>query len=189
MGRMDEAVAAIQKALKLDPLSVGTLTNGAFINYFVRNYDRAIELCQAALELIPDNVTAEYMLAWMFFQKGEYDRYFEQVIIELELDGAESRSMDIVKETYDVYKTSGIKAAMRHFLGQVEFEPDQKDFGAFHFIRAYSILEDKDRLMDVLERCYRERLWPYTLIKELPDLDFLHSDPRYLALLKKMNLD
>jgi len=43
--------------------------------------------------------------------------------------------------------------------------------------------------MDVLERCYRDRIWPYMFIKELPDLDFLHSDPRYVALLKKMNLD
>jgi hypothetical protein len=88
-----------------------------------------------------------------------------------------------------VYKTSGIEAAKRHFLGLVERESDQKDFGAYHFIRAYSILQDKDRLMDVLDRCYQERLWPYTLIKELPDLDFLRSDPRYIALLKKMNLD
>jgi serine/threonine protein kinase/Tfp pilus assembly protein PilF len=189
VGRVDEAVAANQKALKLDPLSVRTLINGAFTHYFARNYDKGINLCHDALELIPDNPTAESMLAWMFFQKGEYDRYFDQVIKEMELDAAEPRSIDIVKKSYEVYKTSGIKAAKRHFLDLVERESDQKDFGAYHFIRAYSILQDKDRLMDVLERCYRERLWPYTLIKELPDLDFLRSDPRYIALLKKMNLD
>lgn len=74
-----------------------------------------------------------------------------------------------MKKSYEVYKTSGIKAAKRHFLDLVERESDQKDFGAYHFIRAYSILQDKDRLMDVLERCYRERLWPYNVnIPSLP---------------------
>jgi len=189
VGRIDEAVAANQKALKLDPLSVRTLMNGGFVNYFARKYDKAIELCQDSLELIPDNPTAENMLAWMFFQKGEYDRYFNQVIKVQELVEADSWSIDIWKKSYEVYKTSGIKAAKTYFLELVEREFDHKDFGAYHFIRAYSILQDKDSLMDVLERCYRERLWPFTLIKELPDLDFLHSDPRYIALLKKMNLD
>ncbi len=189
VGRVDEAIAANQKALKLDPLSVRTLMNGGFVHYFARKYDTAIKLCQDALELVPDNPTVEYMLAWMFFQKGEYDRYFDQVIKVRELEEAEPRSIDIVKKSYEVYKTSGIKAAKRHFLDLVERESAQEDFGPYHFIRAYSILQDKDRLMDVLERCYRERIWPYAFIKELPDLDFLRSDPRYKALLKKMNLD
>jgi serine/threonine protein kinase/tetratricopeptide (TPR) repeat protein len=188
VGRVDEAVAANEKARKLDPLSIRTLMNGGFVHFFARDYDMAIELCQSALELVPGNPTTEYMLAWMYFQKAEYDRYFDQLIKEMELDGAEVRSIDIAKETYEVYKTSGIEAAMRHFLDQVEWETGLKDFGAYHHIRAYSILRDKDRLMDVLEKCYQERIWPYMFIKELPDLDFLHSDPRYIALLKKMNL-
>jgi tetratricopeptide (TPR) repeat protein len=189
VGHVEEAVVAIEKALDLDPLSVRTLMNGGFVYFFARDYDKAIELCQASLELVPGNPTIEYMLAWMYFQKGEYGRYYEQVIKELELLGAEARSIDIVKETYDVYKASGIKAAQKHFLDLVEFGSGKKDFGAYHHIRAYSILRDKDRLMDVLERCHQERIWPYEFIKELPDLDFLHSDPRYVALLKRMNLD
>ena len=189
VGRVDEAVAANQKARKLDPLSIRTLMNGGFVHFFARDYDMAIELCQSALELVPGNPTTEYMLAWIFYQKGEYDRYFDQLIKEMELSGAEARSLDIVKETYEVFKTSGIKAAQRHFLDLVEWGSRQKDFGAYHHIRAYSILRDKDRLMDVLESCYEERIWPYMFIKALPDLDFLHSDPLYIALLKRMNLD
>jgi serine/threonine protein kinase/tetratricopeptide (TPR) repeat protein len=189
VGRVNEAVAANQKARTLDPLSIRTLMNGGFVHFFARDYDMAIELCQSALELVPGNPTTEYMLAWIYYQKGEYDRYFDQLIKEMELFGAEARSIDIVNETYEVYKTSGIKAAQRHFLDLVEWGSRQKDFGAYHHIRAYSILQDKDRLMDVLESCYEERIWPYMFIKELPDLDFLRSDPRYIALLKKMNLD
>jgi tetratricopeptide (TPR) repeat protein len=189
VGRVDEAVAANQKARRLDPLSIRTLMNGGFVNFFAREYDTALELCQSALELVPGNPTTEYILAWIYFQQGEYDLYFEQVIKEMELDGAEASSINNVKESFEVYKTSGIKAAKRHFLDLVEWGSNKKDFGAYHHIRAYSILRDKDRLMDVLEKCYQERIWPYMFIKALPDLDFLHSDPRYIALLKRMNLD
>jgi len=52
-GRLEEAIAASKKALELDPLSVGISRNLAYQYHDARQYDKAIEQVQKALELDP----------------------------------------------------------------------------------------------------------------------------------------
>ena len=49
-------------------------------------------------------------------------------------------------------------------------------------------LGDKDQAIAWLEKGYAEKSNLMVWIKVVPELDSLHSDPRYIALLKKIGL-
>jgi hypothetical protein len=50
-------------------------------------------------------------------------------------------------------------------------------------------LGDRDATLECLERAYRERWSDVVWIKSAPVYDWLRSDPRFQALLRKMNLN
>ena len=72
MGRQDEAVAEIEKAHALDPVS--QLTNGmlGFVYLLARRFDMAIEQSQKTLALYPDSAVDHYNLGICYEDKGMY---------------------------------------------------------------------------------------------------------------------
>ena len=61
-------------------------------------------------------------------------------------------------------------------------------FAAYQIAEAYAWQGDKDKAFEWLERAYRQQDGGLTAIKYDPLLDNLRSDPRYHALLRKINL-
>ncbi|MCM2268800.1 MAG: protein kinase [Thermoanaerobaculia bacterium] len=51
VGRIDEAEAAMARALEIDPLSLIIRTNAGTVAYFARRFELAVERCDRALEL------------------------------------------------------------------------------------------------------------------------------------------
>ena len=56
------------------------------------------------------------------------------------------------------------------------------------FAVAYAALKRKDETLRYLEQAYQEREPWLANIQYLPYLDFLHAEPRYQAIVKKMHL-
>ncbi len=54
MGRLDEAVTAVRRALDSDPLSLVLHHHAAWIYFLARRYDEAIEQCRKALQMEPN---------------------------------------------------------------------------------------------------------------------------------------
>lgn len=59
---------------------------------------------------------------------------------------------------------------------------------AFQIASAYAWRGEKDRAFQWLERAYRQHDGGLSVVKVAPGLRSLRGDPRYTALLKKMNL-
>jgi serine/threonine protein kinase/tetratricopeptide (TPR) repeat protein len=69
MGRSEEAIAEIHKALELDPLSPIIHVAGALVHYHARQYDMAEEMCQNALVLDPNFRAAHVWLSYIYAKK------------------------------------------------------------------------------------------------------------------------
>jgi len=52
----------------------------------------------------------------------------------------------------------------------------------------YARLGEKDRAFEFLEKAYRDRSAELINLKVEPVFDFLHSDPRYADLLRRIGL-
>jgi hypothetical protein len=61
-------------------------------------------------------------------------------------------------------------------------------------VRLYSLAEiyvrlgDKEKAFALLEKSLQEREYPIINLKVSPSLDNLHNEPRYVEILRKMNL-
>jgi tetratricopeptide (TPR) repeat protein len=71
--KLDEAVAAFERVLKLDPADAGSKIQLGQIQLQQRRYDEAIALFQKALEAEPFNVTAAYSVALALTRAGQAD--------------------------------------------------------------------------------------------------------------------
>ena len=80
MGRFDEAVAEIEKARELDPLSLAINTGVGHVLYLSRQYDKAIEEYQRAVELDPSFMATHVWFGRPYLEKG----LFAEAIAELE---------------------------------------------------------------------------------------------------------
>ncbi|MGH9434984.1 MAG: TPR end-of-group domain-containing protein, partial [Terriglobia bacterium] len=66
--------------------------------------------------------------------------------------------------------------------------PQRASISPYIIAEIYSALGDKDRAFTNLEIAYRERQWEMAYLAVDPDLENLHTDPRFADLLRRMNL-
>ena len=58
----------------------------------------------------------------------------------------------------------------------------------FDIARQYAYLGDRANTLKCLEQCYREHYPWLIMLQAEPDFDFVHSEPRYQALIRKLGL-
>jgi hypothetical protein len=103
--------------------------------------------------------------------------------------GADSAQIEMLDKIYEIYNTSGTEDAARFAISLYQKASEFADIPIDSFLLPYSVLKDKEQMMIMLEKCYQERLQPIVVLKVDPRLDFIRSDPRFQALLKKVGLD
>ena len=99
------------------------------------------------------------------------------------------------RSTSDVFKLSG-KASALHDLGRTaeanrtlnELIARYGHSGAFQIAEVYAWCGQPDKAFEWLDRAYVQRDGGLRAVKYSPLLRGLRGDPRYAALLKKMNL-
>jgi serine/threonine-protein kinase len=189
VGRTEEALAQMKKALELEPLSVPYNGNLAMIFYRTRQYDRAIEQYQTTLELDPNDAFAHELLGNSYEQKGMQKESVAEWSRALTLTG-DNESATMLKRTF---AASGFNAAVRFFwekklerfnekTGRGEYIP------AMNYALAYTRLADKEQAFAWLAKAEQERNGLIPSIKLDPIYDSLRDDLRFKDLLKRMNL-
>ena len=125
------------------------------------------------------------MLADAYDRKGLHDQAVEWWLKSLLSNGVSRETIETLRTTY---AESGFEGYWRK---QVELWKEQKDYHGLGFMLALGYLRsgDKESAMQCLEKAYVENDLNLVLIKINPWMDPLRSDPRFHALLKKMNLD
>ena len=84
---MDEARAAMRRALELDPLLLVTNVNLGRIDYYEGRYDQAIKQYQRALELDKDFMRTHLRLGLAYVQQGRYQEALSEYNKALEIAG------------------------------------------------------------------------------------------------------
>jgi len=73
LGTMDEALAALRQAQRLEPLSAAIACDFGFLLYWARRYVEAIDACRRALDLHPSFARTYVPLARAHAAQGHYD--------------------------------------------------------------------------------------------------------------------
>jgi TolB-like protein len=179
LDRPTESIAAIKRALELDPLSARTWGDLANLLIAEHDYDGARKALSRALEINADSPYILNDLALLQLVEGKFQ------------DSLES----FRKTKFEGFQLPGTAMA-EHSLGRdVESKRTLSEAvakvwkeAAYQLAEAFAWCGDKDRAFEWLERAYRQRDGGLATVNSDPLLASLRGDPRYEAFLRKMKL-
>jgi len=182
VGKADEAVAEMERAMELDPLSVIISSDLGWVLYYTRSYDRAINQCRKTLEMDSDFVVTRLALALAYGQKGRY----EEALAEFKYKEMErwywSRRAHIIA-------VSGRKAQAREILDRHLKRAEHDPQTYYTIAGVFAGLEDREQTIRWLERAYQVRHELLIYLKADPRFDPLRSDPRFQDLLRRIGFE
>lgn len=180
LGRFPESIAHIERAEQLDPLSPTVQSAFGRILYRARRFDDAIPHLKQAIELQPEAAGHYGRLADVYEEMGRYD---EALAVHEKEKAVSGRAQDLSPAVARIYARMGKPDEARRMLDL------QRTKGSQWFVLAttYAALGDNDEAFRLLFQVTEERD-ALNYVKTDPRLDSLHSDPRWQALLARMNL-
>ena len=183
MGRREEAVKEVRRAEELEPLSVSVKAHVAFILYFARRYDEALEAGKKAVELDASSSVAHQRLGSAYEQKG----MFPEAVAEFKkaVDGSH-RVQLAVSSLAHVFALAGERTEAERLLAELQARSKSEYVSSYLIAQIYLALGEKELAFKSLERAYAERSIDLVLAKVDPRLDPLRDDPRYQELLKRI---
>jgi serine/threonine protein kinase/cytochrome c-type biogenesis protein CcmH/NrfG len=182
LGRHSEAIAEAERARELDPMStLASFLLGMAYSY-ARQYDRAARELTQCLEMNPKFWPAHFFLGQVYEQQG---RYADALA---ELSKAEGPTLEATSQIGHVYGISGNRAKAEQVLKDLTTRSKEKYVSPVYFARVYLGLGQKDQALEWLERGYAVRDSRVELIAVEPTYDSLHSDSRFMDLLRRLNL-
>ena len=184
IGRHEVSIQQAKLALELDPLSSMISTVLGVSLYFAGEYDQAIQQYQRTLEIDPDFQRAINWLGFSYVQKEMYREAIEQFQLVLNLSGGDS--VDLAALGY-VYAIAGQRNEAEEVLRQLESLSNQRYVSPVDMAMLHIGLDDKKQAIEYLEKAYGEHADRMSWIKVNPVFDPLRSDPRFQALLQRMN--
>jgi tetratricopeptide (TPR) repeat protein len=179
-GRQQEALAELERARQLDPLSLVINTDEAALLCAARQTDRAIGLLQKAIELDPNFADAHRTLAIAYSQKGLAQQGISEARRGLALDPNVSEQATLAY----VYAAGGKPEQARKLLAELA---RRQGISPVFLSFIYVGLGENDQALQCLERAYHQRSFMLTNIWTQAMLDPLRPDPRFQDLERRMS--
>ncbi|MGI8770034.1 MAG: winged helix-turn-helix domain-containing protein [Acidobacteriaceae bacterium] len=183
MGRSQESLAEMNRALWLDPLSVSMNFSLGWRLYMARRYDEAIQQLRNTTDMDPTFALAHLVLGQAYEQKAEYPL----AIAEFQKAVAGSHnSPPMLAALAHVYAISGRQSEARRLLEQLKQRSKQQYVSPFYIALVYAGLEQSDQAVKWLESAYADRSNPIIFLRVDPEFDGLRSNPGFQKLLNRL---
>ncbi|RPH74552.1 MAG: hypothetical protein EHM88_22615, partial [Candidatus Rokuibacteriota bacterium] len=178
--RLDEAIAQLARAVELDPLSLELRANRALLDYFAGRYDEAERRLKEVLQTDSTDVLATWGLGLVAEQQGRLD---EAIAILEPVVGASLNRKSSIGHTYAV---AGKTVQARRILAELRAAEGERYVPAYWFALVHAGLGEREQALRYLERAFEERstILAYLLID--PRLAPLRSEPRFVALARRL---
>jgi serine/threonine-protein kinase len=179
--RGEEALAQLRVVREFDPLSPAGALSGR-VQVSSRRPDAAIRDVEETLELYPRSELALQVLGHAYLQKGMNDKAIKAFRQAAALSGVR----DSAHLAY-AYAVTGHRADGQRLIETLVSSDRNRYLPPFHIALAYAGLGDKDAAIRWLGRGYDEHASFMEGLNVTRGFDGLRSDPRFVALLKRMH--
>ena len=174
-----QALRLADQLLSLDPLNAFAYRRKADILVLLRQYPAAIESGRKALELAPDGFSARMAIGQSLILLGRYDEArSEYAAIPSDNLIRLTGEAIIAARTRDIAAAERTLVRMRQLFGA---------FGSYQYAEIYAQAGDKERAFAELQNAVAAKDPGLTILEFDPFLDPIRGDPRYAALVKKLN--
>jgi TolB-like protein/DNA-binding winged helix-turn-helix (wHTH) protein len=178
----DAALAEAKLATQLDPFSRPWGLGNAYLN--VRQYDAALNEFLLQVQARPTDGGIHLFLSQVYWLKGMYNESESELEKGDQLSGKSEEAAAFRR----AFERGGEKAVERYGADQIKARARKIYISPLVIADAVSYTGNKDETLKYLEGAYREHTPPLMWIQTQPQYDFLHHDPRYLAIVRKMGL-
>ena len=178
-GRFDEALRLNRRAVDLDPLNAGSWEMLAETEFLIGQLDEAVPDLKKALELNPDLWNGHIYLSWIYIMQGRP----QDALPEIELVRIDTARAWLYALTYRALgRKKQSDAALSELIAK------HRGDAPYQIAQVYAFRNQPDEAFAWLDRAYAQRDSGLIYAKADTLLKSLHSDPRYAALLRKLNL-
>jgi tetratricopeptide (TPR) repeat protein len=183
MGRHKEAIHEAQIA-DSKKLPAGSKIGYGSILYFAHDFEKMVDLLEEAILEEPDTAPLYDWLGMAYVQLKQYDKSIEVYRKAAELSDGLAEIMAGLGHAYGMAgrhdEAHGVLDEMLAAANKWYVPPVQIAFVCLS-------IGDMDQAYSFLEKAYRERSWELAFMREEPWLDNLHSDKRFLDIMKRLN--
>jgi len=183
MGRFDEAmdqIAAFEKG------PVGLQSVYASVLYMSRQYQRTIEYCQWALGFAPGADGIKYWLGRAYADQSRWNDAIDQIEGSRATNRQKSTGFGVLP---GFYARAGRRREALRLLADLLQTAQTRYLSPVSVAIAYIGLGDFDNAFLWLDKACAERDFSLSSLKVEPVYDPLRSDPRFQALLRRLNLE
>jgi serine/threonine-protein kinase len=180
LGKLPEAIAAQRKATASDPLSAESWTRLSGFYLGTGQLDLAEGAAKRALEISPEQGRAARNLGFAYLLSG---RHADALVAFQRSSNELFRGMGVALGEYELGHQGASQAALDQILSQ-----PYAASASYQIAQVYAWRGEADRAFEWLERAVRLRDAGLGYLKYDPFLRKVRGDPRYAALLQKMNL-
>jgi TolB-like protein/predicted Ser/Thr protein kinase len=185
-GEYEEGIAHLERVQELDPLNPFVKARFGWMYYYLRDFDRAIEVFQENVEYDPNNPLGHAGLREAYSKKGMHDKAIAEAEMVVELT---MRSDSAISSLAYIYGFAGKKDKALELLSELEARSSKGYVSPFNIAGVYMSLGEMDKTFEWLEKAYEERELQLIYMTVPAPFDILYPDPRYKQLLKKMGLE
>jgi tetratricopeptide (TPR) repeat protein len=178
IGRHEEGMAEIRRALEIEPLSIVINRLYGDALFCSKRYDEALAQLKKTLELDPAFPTTHLSLSGLYQVTGKYTESVESYAKYQDLSGR-PQPAKLARESF----------AARGWQGYLnEMTGTQRPIGVSPFIAATFLVQlgEKDKAFAELDKALDNREYLLLYIKIDPRLDPLRDDPRLNELIRRM---
>ncbi len=183
-GRHDEAIAELQRAQELDPLSLIVNADVGFAYYLAGRYDLAFSAYQKVLAANPDFLPVHYYLWHYYQQTGQYDLWLKESVENYRLLG-NPRGARVLE---GLAAQGGFRAAMEEMAKPRSDKLVSSGPGCYTSANASVMLGRNATALNALEDCYKHAPIELIYVKVDPAWVSLRREPRFQNLLSRMHL-
>jgi len=182
LGEREKAREQISIALELDPLSLGCIFQSSWYYYNERKFDESLAGWQKVKELNSNDIWTYMNCLSIYIWQADGPKAISELQKIFSMDTTTLKYVDKVKQLYD---QSGIKGLLNWLI---ELELQKPNPSPIILANYYAQLGNKEVVLNYLELAVEERSpWIPRIFSTLT-CEFLHGDPRYIALIKQMGL-
>jgi tetratricopeptide (TPR) repeat protein len=179
MGRTDEAIQEMTRALQFDPLAFVLYGEMGYSHYIARRYGQAIEASRKALDRDPNLAIARQALGDAFQQQGRYDEAIAELSKAKEISNNDPW---MEADLGNAYGAAGKRQEAMSILHDLEDRRRVEYISPYFIALIYVGLGEKKSALEWLQKAYEDRSALMTWLRVEPKLDSLRSDPRFKEL-------
>ncbi|MBK7392135.1 MAG: tetratricopeptide repeat protein [Chloracidobacterium sp.] len=185
VGRVDEGISEMTQGLKAEPLDVNMAVAVVWANLIRGQYEEALEQMRKIHDLEPNHPLSRSNLASVLIEMRRYDEAI--ALCEKGLQDDPNHQL-LLSEVGIAYARADRRDKAEEIIARYRELEKTQWVPPTRIAVIYGALGEKDKAFAELEKAYEARDWDMHRLKISEDMRPLRDDPRFKALLKRLNL-